>query len=102
MENVIISQPESVYAAAIGGTAAGTTNITANLPTMEDNEASGLVDSNFDTIDLGKVNGKTRPSSPGANNAGMTANENTLNNINSQLVLDGDLLSRFLHSLFIK
>lgn len=92
-EHMVMSQPESVYASALGGTAAGTTN--AIVPTYNDTMDVDSQNSNDSSIDLID---KTRPATPGTMEAnGMAATDGSLlpaGHLATQPVIDGDLMTR--------
>lgn len=91
-EALLMKQDESVYASALGGTAAGTTNNNALLSTF-DNGDMGSQGSGETSLDLAE---KTRPGTPGDTGVPVsdTQHSATHANLANQTVIDGDLLTR--------
>ena len=94
LENLQMKEPESVYAAALGGTAAGltahNTGFTATYNDDMDSQHSG--DSSVDLID------KTRPTTPGATTDAHGVDSafqgRHIEDYSKQTHIDGELLTR--------
>lgn len=93
LENMILSQPESVYASALGGTAAGTMN-----NTMINSYENGDADSQNSADSSVELGDKTRPTTPGDargdNDISHQTHGASHSHLATQNMIDGDLLTR--------